>query len=149
MWFPGWINVSSSPPAPPTQRTVRVRQASLWGVDLGFCPEVEILGIGINLVLCKNFHFCTLAYFSFSVSPCPPWQFTLPLCDHTPCLRSGSHGTSSLFQPPELGAMQGPVCGLQMWHPQGATGLCRDKLLCRGNPDLCKQRRLASFWKVP
>ncbi|CAI9152570.1 unnamed protein product [Rangifer tarandus platyrhynchus] len=49
-----WMDKHFLTTHPPTQRTVRVRQASLWDVDLGFCPEVEILGIGVNLVLCKN-----------------------------------------------------------------------------------------------
>lgn len=81
----------------PTQRIVRVRQASLWNVNLGFCPELEIPGVGINLVLCKN--YSVSARLHILAFPCHPVLLgishsarviTRPVCSQHPMAQAVS-----------------------------------------------------------
>lgn len=116
----------------PTQRIVRVRQASLWNVNLGFCPELEIPGVGINLVLCKLFCFCTFAYFSFSMSPCPPGishsarVITRPVCSQHPMAQqSPAASRAGCCAGPSV--LPGDVAwGLGVTGPAGQTALQRE-----------------------
>lgn len=97
-----WMDKRFLTTHPPTQRTVRVRQASLWGVDLGFCPEIEILGIGINLGLSKNFsvsarlHILAFPYHRVllgdSRSPC---MIARPICTQDPMAQAVSFNLQS------------------------------------------------------
>lgn len=97
-----WMDKRFLTTHPPTQRTVRVRQASLWDVDLGFCPEVEIPGIGINLFFCKNCsvsaHLRILAFpyhlvlLGHSRSPC---VIARPICAQDPMAQAVSFSLQS------------------------------------------------------
>lgn len=98
MWFPGWINVYH----PPTQRTVRVRQASLGNMNLGFCPELEIPEVGINLVLCKNHSVSAcLHILAFPCHPvllgisCSACVIIRPVCSQDPMAQAVSFSLQS------------------------------------------------------